>query len=98
MHPNTTHTLTQKLTIRGAKAPGSRDHGERGAAGQRADVLHVGVDVGVGRVEGRVGPHRRVPVGRDADEGDVGKRRAARQHRRPANGNKTKRRERQEEE
>lgn len=50
---------------------------------KRTDVVHVGVDVRGRRVKGRLGSDRRVPVGRDSDDGDVGKRRAARQRRRP---------------
>lgn len=49
-----------------------------------ADVVHVWVDVGVWMVEGRLSPHRRVPLGRDPDEGDVGESWTARQSRRPA--------------
>lgn len=51
---------------------------------ERADVVHVWVDVGVWMVEGRLSPHRRVPLGRDPDEGDVGESWTARQSRRPA--------------
>lgn len=48
-----------------------------------ADVVHVGVDVGVRRVKGRLRPHRGVPLGRDPDEGNVGKGRTAREAGRP---------------
>lgn len=51
---------------------------------ERADVVHVWVDVRVWRVEGRLSPYRRVPLGRDPDEGDVGESWTARQSRRPA--------------
>ena len=51
---------------------------------ERADVVHVWVDVGVRRVKGRLGPHGGVPLGRDPDEGDVGESRTARHPRRPA--------------
>lgn len=42
-----------------------------------ADVVHVRVDVRVRRMKGRLCPHRRVPLGRDPDEGNVGESRAA---------------------
>lgn len=51
---------------------------------ERADVVHVWVDVRVWRVEGRLSPHGRVPLGRDPDEGDVGESWTACQSRRPA--------------
>lgn len=50
---------------------------------ERADVVHVRVDVGVRRVKGRLRPHRGVPLGRDPDEGNVGESRAAREAGRP---------------
>lgn len=49
-----------------------------------ADVVHVRVDVGVRRVEGRLRPHGWVPLGRDPNERDVGESWTARQRRRPA--------------
>lgn len=51
---------------------------------ERADVVHVWVNVGMRRVKGRLRPHGGVPLGRDPDEGDVGESRTARQRRRPA--------------
>lgn len=60
---------------------------------ERADVVHVWVDVGVRRVKGRLRPHRGVPLGRDPDEGDVGEGRTARQRRRPAENTDRKQKE-----
>ena len=50
---------------------------------QRAQAVHVGVDVGVGEVEGGLPAHRRVPLGGDPDEGDVGEGGAGGQRGRP---------------
>lgn len=72
------------LTICRAEAPCGRQNGDGGAAVEGADVVHVGVDVGVRRVKGRLRPHRGVPLGRDPDEGDVGESWTARQCWRPA--------------
>ena len=59
------------LTLRRAESTGGRDHGEGGAAVHGAQVvLHVGVDVGVRRAEGRLPGGARVR--RQADQGDVG--------------------------
>lgn len=58
------------LTLRRAQASGCRDHGQRGAAVHRAQVvLHVRVDVRVRRAEGRV-PGRHGGR-READQGDI---------------------------
>lgn len=80
--------VAQCLTVGGAKAPGSRDDGERGAAVDRAEVvLHVGCHVGVRRAEGRLaGPGG---VRRQADEGDIRDDRAAAQGRRPGKETET---------
>lgn len=76
------------LTVGGAEASGGRQHGDGGAGEglQGAQVVHVGVDVRVRRVERRLGSHGGVPLRRDADEGDVREGRTARQRRRPAGG------------
>lgn len=63
--------LSLRLTIGGAQPPGCRDHGERWAAVQRPDVVHVGVDVGMWRAEGGLRSCSGVPVRRDPDEGQV---------------------------
>lgn len=72
------------FTICWAEAPGSWHNGDGGAAVDGADVVHVGINVGVWRVEGGLRPHRGVPLRWDPNEGDVGKGRTARQRRRPA--------------
>ena len=60
---------SSSLTFGRAESSGCRDHGEGGAAVDRAQiVLHVGTDVGVGRGEVRV-PYGH--VGGQADQGDV---------------------------
>ena len=75
--------VPEVLTICRTESPGCRNHGERGAAVKGADVVHVGVDVRVWGVKGRLRTDRWVPVGRDSDDGDIGKRRAACQRRGP---------------
>lgn len=49
-----------------------------------ADVVHVRADVRVRRVEGRLRPHGRVPLGGDPNEGDVGESRRGRYRWSPA--------------
>jgi hypothetical protein len=75
------------LTVCRAEAPGCRDHRKWGTRVKWADIVHVGVDVGMWWVKGWLGPHGGVPVGRDPDEGDVGERRTAGQRRRPTQTN-----------
>lgn len=64
---------------------------------ERADVVHVRVDVGVRRVKGRLRPHRRVPLRRDPDEGNVGKGRATREAGRPVKQQGQRRRDKKSE-
>lgn len=71
------------LTICRTEASSCRYHRERGTAVQWADVVHVGANVWMWGVKGRLRPHWRVPVWRDPDEGDIRKSWAGRQCRRP---------------
>lgn len=60
-----------RLTICGTQSPGCGDHGEGRAAVQRADVVHVRVDVGMWGAEGGLRGSSRVPVRGDPNEGQV---------------------------
>jgi len=75
--------VSEVLTICGTEAPCRRDHGQRGTGVQWADVVHVGVNVWMWRVKGRLRPHWRVSVRGDPDEGDIRKCWAGCQCRRP---------------
>ncbi len=44
--------VSEVLTICRTEAPGRRDHGQRGTAVQRADIVHVGVNVWMWGVKG----------------------------------------------
>ena len=67
-----------RLTICGAQPAGGRNHGERRAAVQGPDVVHVGVDVGMRRAEGGLRSCSGIPMRGDPDEGQVGIRGATR--------------------